>query len=326
MGTLQRSHSDSPPPTEDIVQVTWNTNLSHYAVLFLDLLGQRKAMRLIEPAYRDAFRRRPGDTVSDEAMQAVRAAVGESVLAIQEFFMRFRWYMEDAENDRLRVLSRISPSSRDVADQSTRAQVEHRRYSDGLMVFAKIAPDSAHAPLGALFKLFGLCRHMMLEQLALGRPLRGGIDINVGVRVQTDAVPEASDDLLGPVVVSAYELESGTAKWPRIAVGPGVRFFLDAASGEEARVSVGEIGLRLAPKLRDMLFLHKDGVTMFDWLGKASNDVYGRPDSTKVRKALASARSQVDLWKAQDEEESRTLARRYAELADYIDSRRYLWT
>lgn len=312
--------------------MAWENELGHYAVAFLDLLGQREAMRSISDAYRGFVERAAelGDvqlmtSPDDESRKArLEKAVRDSAVAVQEFFTRFRFFMERSEKGRQRLLEKAPQHLREKVDRASRTEFRHRRYSDGLMVSVRLAPHEDHAPMTAVWMLVSLCGHLALEQLAVGQPIRGGLDIGVGVTVSADFDREAQDHLLGPVVVGAYELESDFAKWPRIAVGDEVRTYLEKATIAPTE-HVGDGGQQLARKLLNTLFMNEDGSTMIDFLGKSFRDVCGPASAENVLSANRFVLAERDRWRAVDDEQGRKLADRYATLARYFERRLHLW-
>jgi hypothetical protein len=282
-------------------------------------------MREIEPAYRMAIDSRLGKVSSDVANETLRSAMGNSIIALQEFFTRFRWYMEDAEADRRTFVSSALPIAQQMFDRETSVAIKHRRYSDGLMVFSSVQPGKTHAPVMALLRMIGLCGHMTLEQLAAGQPVRGGLDLGIGVIVNAEFDHEASEELLGPSVVGAYELESEKAHWSRVAVGTGLQPFLDAVLTDEGAQHLGTVGQAVAAKIKDMIFVHDDGTSMLDILGKAYAQVFGKRNVETVSRALSFVKQQVTLWSSSGTEDGNKLATRYAALSEYIERRRYIW-
>jgi DNA-binding transcriptional MerR regulator len=223
-----------------------------------------------------------------------------------------------------RLLEKAPQHLREKVDRASRTEFRHRRYSDGLMVSVRLAPYEDHAPMTAVWMLVSLCGHLALEQLAAGQPIRGGLDIGVGVTVSADFDREAQDHLLGPVVVGAYELESDFAKWPRIVVGDEVRTYLEKATTAPTE-HVGDGGQQLARKLLNTLFTNEDGSTMIDFLGKSFRDVCGPASAENVLAANRFVLAARDRWRAVDDERGPKLADRYATLARYFERRLHLW-
>jgi hypothetical protein len=148
----------------------------------------------------------------------------------------------------------------------------------------------------------------------VGQPLRGGIDVGIGVEFDRG-------DLYGPVLVSAYELESKVAQWPRIAVGKGLVPYLRwlSSGGYGGELSRGEA--RLADQMLAMVGPDVDGQVVLDYLGKTFR-AHVNIDRALIAKAFAFVNSEYERFVGSGDEK---LASRYRQLGEYFEKRRYLW-
>jgi len=176
----------------------------------------------------------------------------------------------------------------------------------------------------ALLNLVRSCGYLALLQMANGQPFRGGIDVGVGAEVSRRG---GEVDIYGPALVRAYELESKTARYPRIAVGQGLPQTLSAVLAHEEDHTVSEIQKNAAGAIQEMLFQAPDGVLMLDFLGKAfKTRGAGSMDGQTVRKAHDFVAAQTQRWSADTSKEGLKLYGRYRELATYFERRMYLWS
>lgn len=104
--------------------------------------------------------------------------------------------------------------------------------------------------LNHIFTLFYAASMSQLSFLAEGTPLRGGIDLGLGV-----SIPDVG--LYGPVNFSVDHLEKKVARYPRIAVGETLRRFI---KNEELYCTA------LCGTLRNMC-ISRDDCFMIDFLG-----------------------------------------------------------
>ena len=112
------------------------------------------------------------------------------------------------------------------------------------------------------------CATLIPTLLSVGIPIRGGIDLGIGVEFITG-------EIYGPVLQSAYHLENMVAKYPRIVVGKNLNKFIqsniltskaeckEGISGENYDKHVHWIGT------------HTDGVQIIDYLGKSAQLMTG---------------------------------------------------
>ena len=95
------------------------------------------------------------------------------------------------------------------------------------MLSCALQPDEGHAiPILGVYDILCTCAALMLVQLAIGHPIRGGLDVGTGMVVD--------DELFGAAIVKAYRLESQRAGHPRLVVGHGLLNYsqdIDAGAG-----------------------------------------------------------------------------------------------
>jgi hypothetical protein len=178
-----------------------------YFVAFIDLLGQRH--QLSEVA----------------AVQWDQPEAGKQLLL--KCASRVRSVRNEFDDYFTRIAANISASSQLTTDQLA----EYRRmrqlvfnktgFSDSFVVsFPLTEGEFGRAPSAislwaALYGIAGTC----LTAMARGIPIRGGIDIGFGL----DMFPH---EVYGPPLLSAYQLESECAEYPRVLVGKGVEHYL----------------------------------------------------------------------------------------------------
>jgi hypothetical protein len=107
--------------------------------------------------------------------------------------------------------------------------------------------------------------------LAEGIVFRGGLDVGVAVPIG------AADEVYGPALVSAYQLESEVADYPRVVVGDGLLAYLEAVTNQDPRTKHGEIAKQVAALCRSMIALDTDDRQMLDFLGSGAWTAMGVP-------------------------------------------------
>jgi len=125
----------------------WDVKVGFYAVAFLDLLGQKDAMKQISVAFEEAFRQNPGAIDMNDGgvwtatSLKLREAVSRSAIAIESFFGLYDHLRACSENQRKDLLGTIRPDKKAEADSATRMTIHQSRLSDGLVLFMRIRPD-----------------------------------------------------------------------------------------------------------------------------------------------------------------------------------------
>jgi hypothetical protein len=181
-----------------------NYAVNHWAVGFLDLLGQRRALCKMDflPDNRD-------EAKVAELIEAVRG----SVVVIDRFFRLYDVFREGRDrstpSDRFRD---APPEVLRLASETLAYDLRDARFSDGLVVYSSLVSSPEHGAVNGLYQLMCASGALMLTSLSWNHPIRGGLDVGTGVEVERG-------QLHGPAVVKAYVLESERAEYPRIVVG-----------------------------------------------------------------------------------------------------------
>jgi hypothetical protein len=276
--------------------------IANYAVCFIDLLGQKKAMvgQAILPS--------DGTPEQNDALiRLIKETVGK-ISAIHDdaeaFLASLSQHGEPPE-----------PLSGEDLQSWNELHAENRttqRWSDGLVVFTCLGGTTLVEQINGIYAQFCLAGMMCLLGLAREAPLRGGIDIAWGVELHPG-------ELYGPALANAYVLESECARFPRIVVGEHVRNYLVAASRNEGGDVPSKASRQFASICLGMLSRDRDGLLFLDYL----SDAFERSvTSSQIDMLWARGRefmeNQVEKHASSGDE---TLRYRYLELAEYFESR-----
>jgi len=302
---------------------TFNAHLGVYAVAFLDLLGQREAMRPVEAAFEEfakrhhLFETKDQATIqADPAAQAMAVALDRSVMTIRRFFERYELYAADTAKSMDAWLdSAAAPDQRAVAVRLSRPGIKRLRFSDGLVLYVPMFPSREQGLGSGLFHLLLTCGYLWIAQLADGQPIRGGIDVAAGVAIE-------DGDLLGPALVNAYTLESKIADYPRIVVGRGVGTFCERMLDGVATDKGTQVDQRVAHIIRELICQAPDGASMIHVLGKRFREIGHRDLGLgMIDRANAFVNSEHERWRADGSERGHRLLAKYERLKGYFDGR-----
>jgi hypothetical protein len=259
----------------------------------------------------------------DPAILRLRETVSRTALVIEDFFAEYEHLCAWAKQEHDEFLATVAPDARSTIDAATRPSMNYSRLSDGLVLFLRMRSDAGRPSMGALLNLVNSCAILFVQQLAKGNPMRGGIDVGVGVEVtrQTGQV-----EIYGPAFLRAYDLESKKAEFPRIAAGQGLLDLLKPAMEQEAKALASQIEKKAASLIAERLYRSPgDDVVMIDVLGKPFAKSSSGVDVHDARKAHEFVIEQIKHWATDTSDEGRKLHGRYLKLADYFDRRMYLW-
>jgi hypothetical protein len=276
----------------------------NYCVAFVDLLGQRDALRgqglLVRPQ-------------SDEQRKAFHEILRNSIGAIIKL-------QERAEEMLAPILQQNLDSPRRAAlpleqqpiwDEMQRTRITTQRWSDGLVLFACLGDTEIRCQMNGIFGIFGLTGSLCLLGLATGHPIRGAIEIAWGVELRPN-------ELYGPAVARAYEIESEIAQYPRIVVGPETVRFLQAHSVNPGQDVFSQTDREFASLCLDMLVQDADGHWLLHYLGERFQFAVTH---TQHAELYGMARKFVyDQLFTHQANRNTKLAFRYSHLVQYFDA------
>lgn len=276
----------------------------NYCVSFIDLLGQRDALR-----GQGLFK----SIESEEQRKAFHDVFRNSIGAIIKL-------QERAENMLAPVLKQnldsprraaLPPEQHAIWDDMQRTRIETQRWSDGLVSFVCLGDTDIRCRMNGVFGIFGIAGALCLLGLATGRPIRGAIEIAWGVELHPG-------ELYGPVVARAYELESETAQYPRIVIGPEAVRFLEAHAANTEQDVFSQTDRELAALCLNMLVQDADGHWLLHYLGDTFQFAVTHGQHTELYGAARKfVFDQLFIHQAQH---NTKLAFRYSHLLQYFDA------
>ena len=246
----------------------------YYAVAFIDLLGQREAMRGLN--------------------RSLRRVLDATVKPRQSF----------------------PEPIKEVLDQMTAWELKHQRLSDGFVVFSSLARRDRFCPVVGVGSMLLACASLMLMSLAKGKPIHGGIDVGVGMKLYPG-------ELYGPAVAKAYKLESSVAQYPRIVVGNSLRDYLVQGAQKAEEGIVDSFWKKSAESSLSFLGEDTDGHLIVDYLGEGVKAVFRDTIDEEIL-----GRVEEFVWKQRETDrkaKNPKLVTRYLLLTEYLSSRSLLW-
>ena len=231
---VRKVESVHPPPIAD--GKTWH--YGYHFVACIDVLGQgQELMKLTQL---------PHGPESKQAALAVLKRTAGTVRTVRQIFTDY--------------IERVRTSDRPIAApftdaqwaeyQSIRNDIPFRvsNFSDTTVIALSLS-EADHGPgrcaIGVWSAMYGIAG-LMLTTLALGIPMRAGIDVERAV----DVFP---GEAYGPALVNAHRLEAQIADYPRAAVGRGLidyLSYLDALSPDSTNA---RLATSTARKCRELL-------------------------------------------------------------------------
>lgn len=275
--------------------------IANYAVCFLDLLGQKEAMR-----GQGFIPLSATDTEHEAFVGVLKNSVGR-IVEIQKLTDSMLSEMRRDRGPPGPLGSKQLQQWQELKKDNMRTQ----RWSDGLVHFSCLGDEPISLAVSGVYAQMCTAGAMCLVGLARGAPIRGGMDAAWGVELHPG-------EIYGAALANAYHQESVCAGFPRIAVGRGLVEYLRDIESSDARDVAQHVASAMAKRCLGMLDQDEDGQVYLHYL----SDVFERAVThEKIEILWGQARnfieSQMELHAQNDR---KVLVERYTRLANYFDS------
>lgn len=275
--------------------------LGYYLVLFLDVLGQREKLRNLTVL-----------PTAEENINQVGALIRDTVGAVQTLRDAFSTSFEAQSGDS-EFSKTLAPEMRERLREIGKFEVRRYVFSDSIIISVPLHNSNEHCtPMNGVYcTLFAACS-VMTVALTQRIPLRGGIDVGLGVEM-------SQSEVYGSALERAYFLESRKAGHPRIVVGEEMVRYLRAVEWQTSTSMFGKTAVALASKCLSAIFKDGDGSWALDFLGSFFKEgAGGTLDPNFLKNALKFAETEKQKW---SDAGKATLAHRYDLLLAYLHSR-----
>ena len=287
--------------------------LSYYLAAFIDILGQSDDLQNIS-----AFPKSKEEAAS--VFSTIHKA-GLTIKALRHAFKNVVQASTPSIADLIQLstpptpeeLERVPPRYRAALMRLHSPRLVQRGFSDTFLLTLPLFTDGDPASTVIAVSdieaaLMGIA-NLSLSSLAAGIPLRGGVEIGLGF----DLFP---NEVYDPVLVSAHNLESRVAEYPRTVVGPNLLSFLTDIERLSQDDPFGQMAVQGAGICRSLICKSPDdGRAMVHMASMVTQDTDASfPD--RWAGASAWVNGQANRYRAEGNEK---LAPRYARLAAYFD-------
>ena len=277
-----------------------NLNLGHHLVAFLDVLGQRERFREI---------RLPRNPEEATAVGEVLRQTAGFVLDLREAFAEQFWNFEAGATS--------------LMQRHTKEPVRPKfvGFSDSFVTSVSLRNEGGNlVGIVNVFSALSAAAVVTLISLASNHPLRGGIDVGLASEI-------GPQEIYGPVLLSAYLLESQEARYPRIVIGDELwRYFNAALANFQAQTTpVARAIAAITERMMGLIATDSDGKRILDYLGQTMVLHAGPGGGQKnhlVRPAYAFVLAEQ---KKVIEGKNPKLIERYEIFRRYVESRLPLW-
>ncbi len=275
-----------------------------HLVGFIDLLGQQEELSRLDSL---------PDVDNEEEMRAFIDQLKRTFGVVDGLHKMFEEFFGGIMEKR-RIPEGLKTQNPDLYKALTGSKIKFQRYSDGIVVFVALSESAGRMPFRSVWGLLSACASVMLISLASKHPLRGGLDVGIGMEMR-------EGELYGPAVARAYNLESKVAQYPRITIGTEMVNYLLQERNLDPKDEFDSFNQEMSGLCLSLIARDIDGNTILDYLGEGFRTYVGG-DPELPEQALQFAQEKLQEYR---EAKNTKLAIRYKLLVDYIESRLPGW-
>lgn len=283
-----------------------HVSIGHYAVAFIDLLSQKDRLAKLRELPQN-----------DAQLKVFITNLKESVGVVDMFRKAMITSIGVIEAPLPNSAMANDPRFSRIWSDVHKIKINHKFFSDCLVLWVPLASDQNGIPVAAVFHLMQSVSQLFSIALSLGYTCRGGIDVGV-------AGEFFDGELYGPALSNAYLLESVSAIYPRIVIGPSLQEYLDAVhkSSQESREFTVVMRREFSQFGLDLIAVDQDGQMILDYFGIGSARSLDGNSLGLYQKSLAFCFSQLVVF---SDAANGKLLDKYMRLYQYLRSRGLYW-
>jgi hypothetical protein len=277
----------------------------NYLVVFIDLLGQKDALRKITKIPTN-------DIEKQEFIEHVKNSVVKVLHLRESFEDHF-----DVANSYVPDTTLVAPELREEFIASQETEVIFNGFSDSVIIAVPLMnSDENYTAINGVYSALVATCGIGLLFLSVGIPFRAGLDVGIGTRIN-------EKEVYGLALERAYYLENCLAEYPRYLVGDELINYLFSVENQQPKTRLGLVAKNLAGFCRRMIIQDTDGRYMLDFLGDIVQETY--KDSIDKDIVIAAEQFIISTYNKYIDQNNNKLSSRYYRLISYFNSRKKMW-
>ncbi len=281
----------------------------HYVVAFLDILGQRDSLRKVKSL---------PDQENQEEFDTFISIIKETLGATETFRSLFFKFFNAFKKERP-IPNGLSPEQlviyKKLKEIGKTLVPKLQTFSDTIILYVPLSDDDGNVYTDGIYTTLISISGSFIGMMAAGYIFRGGVDIGIAVEIN-------EQEVYGPAVLKAYDLESKIAKYPRIVMGDELIEFLRDSTNLPDSSSDSMHNKVMSLKCFELLFEDGDCRFALDYLGEGVQKIAGEVFAPLVPRAVDFLQRQAKMIK---KKRNPDLFLRYESLSNYFDERLDLW-
>lgn len=282
---------------------TKNYNYSEYLVSYVDILGQKNLLRtLIMPKNQNEM---------ENTISILRSTAGVIISFREMFEKTFELYSKPSPD-----LLIYPENIRSKIIQLRKTDIRFHGFSDSVIISLTLANnnDNCKPIMGIYGILFTLCS-VYLTMLAIGHPIRGGIDIGPCLSL-------SENEVYGAALERAYCIESNIADYPRIVIGDGLYNYLNEIKYQNENTIPGQLAKMYADNCLKLLKRDYDNCLTLDYLGEEVIKILNFYNNSEmpIWKVFLKAKEFINRKLIEFNKKDKKLYKRYSKVMKYMKS------
>jgi hypothetical protein len=281
----------------------------HYLVAFLDILGQKDRLRKIKAL--------PQNEQEHESFVKLVKQTHGTVVNFRKSFLGFFDSMYKPRPTPPCLTTEQMEKYKEIKRRAEELKPTVISFSDSIIVYVPLSDDEEVVQVDGILSTMLAISGSFLLSISSGYIFRGGFEIGLGCRI-------TANEIYGPALVKAYDLESKVAKYPRIVAGNELVDFLHMEVRNKERDVQSEVNKVMAQKCLNLLMEDADGRYALDYLGQEYRDMTKGKALFPDLYGKASSFLEKSFLEIKENRDS-NLFLQYLWLADYFENRLPLW-
>lgn len=279
-----------------------NVIFQNYVVGLIDFLNQGSQLEMLNAIPEN-------DDQKPQFIDAAKRTIGVVDCfrkAFQELFKQMTARPPSARRELL------NEEQKEDFDRLTAVEIGCQHFSDTTVIYSPLVNSKGALTLHGVHSMLIAAGSTLLSALAAKVAFRGGIEVGVGVEYWPN-------EIYGPVLRHAYNLESTVAEYPRVVLGNKVMAFIHHAIANTEPGLLPALSRDVGSACTALICVDQDGVPIVDYLGKGFRDfAHGLDYDSVIGTAQDFVTNEHERFKS---DKNHKLALRYARLRQYFRTR-----
>lgn len=253
----------------------------------------------------------------------IEIKLAEGIRRVKKLRDVFNSFLGSYTKHNLEKYSNLTKTERDLMQRMLKTDIKRQVFSDTIVYYSSLFENPKLIPITSIQCLFVAISGIFTFFLSDSDVFRAGIDIGLGSSNCFER-----EELYGPALCHAYNLESKKAQYPRIVIGERLLNYIIQESQIEGHDKEIDYRRDTAESCRKMLCKDSDGLPILDYLGESVKFQVGREGAAILKEAIPNASLFIDNeYERFLKENNEKLAKRYLMLKNYFKNRQAkFWT